>query len=172
MDTGLTLVVAKDWRNAIGYQGKTPWDLPSDRRFFKETTSGHTVIMGRKTHEAIFNFLKHPLPGRRCLVLSKTLPASDGAEVFRTVSGILDAVCKETEAGKPVFVIGGEEIYKLFLPMATKLIVTQVHAVISKADAYFPNIGADWKLTDKTACMKAANDEYPFEIMTFEKVQR
>lgn len=122
-------IAAMAKNRVIGYQGKIPWQLPEDLRFFKETTWGKIVIMGRKTYESI----GHPLPGRKNIVLSrergKCLPGVfcvfDPREAIR--------LCKESEA----FVIGGESVYRVLLPWCNEIIMTHV-MTSPKGDAFFP----------------------------------
>jgi len=121
-------IVAMAENRVIGNAGTIPWHLPEDFKFFKATTMGHTILMGRKTYESIGK----PLPGRENIVLSRTMPETPGVTVIRS----LDAL-KVTTEGRDLFVIGGEEIYRLLLPRIQELYVTKVPRVIA-GDTRFP----------------------------------
>ena len=113
----------------IGNAGTIPWHLPEDFKFFKATTIGHAILMGRKTYESIGK----PLPGRENIVLSRTMPETSGVTVIRSLDDL-----KEPTDGKDLFVIGGEEIYRLLLPRVQELYVTKVPQVI-EGDTHFPD---------------------------------
>ena len=121
------LIAACDKKRGIGYQGKLPWHLPADFAFFKAQTLGKTVVMGRKTFESI----GRPLPGRRNIVLSSQNYQHAGIEVIHSVDELWSSQLDE------VMVIGGQQIYQLFLPIASQIMLTEVDA-ICPADAYFP----------------------------------
>ena len=113
----------------IGHAGTIPWHLPEDFKFFKATTIGHAILMGRKTYESIGK----PLPGRENIVLSRTMPETYGVTVIRSLDDLI-----EPTDGKDLFVIGGEEIYRLLLPRVQELYVTKVPRTI-EGDTHFPN---------------------------------
>ncbi len=112
----------------IGNAGAIPWHLPYDFKFFKATTMGHAILMGRKTYESIGK----PLPGRENIVLSRTMPDRPGVTVLRSLDEL-----KEPTDGRDLFVIGGEEIYRLLLPRVQELYVTKVPQTI-EGDTRFP----------------------------------
>jgi dihydrofolate reductase len=123
----LALIAAVARNRGIGYKGELPWKLPEDMRRFKQITTGHTVLMGRKTFEA----LGKPLPNRRNVVLThRELP---GVESYSTIDAALAALAGEQR----VFVIGGGEIYAQLLDNADELFLTHVHRDVL-ADAFFP----------------------------------
>jgi dihydrofolate reductase len=122
-------IAAMSANRIIGRDGALPWRLPEDLKFFRAVTTGHPVVMGRKTWES----LGRPLPGRRNIVLSRTLPAADGAEVVRSVEA-LDALGMEGD----VFVIGGAEIYRLLLPRCAAVYLTVLTAE-AEGDTAFPS---------------------------------
>jgi len=111
----------------IGYQGKIPWHLPSDLKRFKSLTIGNTVVMGRKTFESIGK----PLPKRTNIVLSRSKNQINGVTL---INNPLDVLKYDN-----VFVIGGEEIYKLFIPYCEKLFITNVYGDFC-GDTFFPDI--------------------------------
>jgi dihydrofolate reductase len=138
----VSLVVAVSENGIIGKDNKLPWKLPSDLRFFKQLTTGHTVIMGRKTYESI----GRPLPNRRNIVLSGNPDfQANGAEVYQTIGEALKACIGEDE----VFVIGGATIYtKAFeLDIVDRIYMTIVHADF-EGDTYFEIPGGKAWLID------------------------
>ena len=135
-------VVAMSPRGAIGREGDLPWHLPEDLKHFKELTMGHPVIMGRKTWESL---PRRPLPGRRNIVISRNpdYPA-EGAEVFESLEAAVEA-CREIP-----FVIGGEMIYRLSIPLLTRIYITEVEKEVEDADAFFPTLNEEeWEISDK-----------------------
>ncbi len=127
----IALVVAHSRNRVIGRDGGLPWRLPGDMRHFRELTTGHTVLMGRRTFESIPDSFR-PLPDRRNLVLSSD-PAyrAEGAEVFADLPSALEA------CGRDCFVIGGAQTYEESLPLAGRLHATEIDAEI-EGDVYFP----------------------------------
>jgi dihydrofolate reductase len=121
-------IVAMAENRVIGNAGAIPWHLPEDFKFFKATTMGHAILMGRKTYESIGK----PLPGRENIVLSRTMPETHGVIVIRSIDEL-----KEPTDGRDLFVIGGEEIYRLLLPRVQELYVTKVPRTI-EGDTRFP----------------------------------
>ena len=121
-------IVAMAENRVIGNAGAIPWHLPEDFKFFKATTMGHAILMGRKTYESIGK----PLPGRENIVLSRTMPETPGITVIRSLNEL-----KEPPDGRDLFVIGGEEIYRLLLPKVQELYVTKVPRAI-EGDTRFP----------------------------------
>lgn len=128
----VSLIVAISLNNAIGRNNQLLWHISEDLKYFKKVTSGHTIIMGRKTWES----LGRPLPNRRNIVISRSLKAIEGAEVFPSIEDALAACNTERE----VFIIGGGEIYKQTLPIANRLYLTIVAQMIDDADTFFPVI--------------------------------
>lgn len=117
-------------KRVIGVGGRLPWHLGEDLQLFKRLTMGATLIMGRKTHASI----GRPLPGRTNIVLSRTSPGLPGVQVCESFR---DALSAAAQLGRPVFVIGGAELYRQALPMAVQLHVSwvkQEHA----GDVHFP----------------------------------
>ena len=137
-------IVAVDRNGAIGKGGKLPWHYSADMKSFKETTTGNAVVMGHKTWLS----LKNPLPHRLNIVLSRQsqIPPQDSLLVLRDVESVL-STAKTLEGA--LFVIGGEQVYRSFLPYIEKWIVTEVPLVIENADAFAPpNYLEGFKFTD------------------------
>lgn len=129
----ITLIAAVDRQLGIGVKGKLPWHIPADLKRFKKLTDGKTVIMGRKTFES----LKGPLPGRRNIVMTadKSKVSHPDVTVVTSVMGALEAA-----RGTDVYVIGGGEIYKLFIDFADEIELTHVDTLVEDADAFFPRL--------------------------------
>jgi len=134
----LTLVVAYARNRVIGRDNALPWKLPGDLAHFKRTTLGHPIVMGRKTWES----LGRPLPGRRNIVISRDAAyAATGAEVVSSLPAAL-AACADVAQ---VCVIGGAQIYAAALPLADRIVATEVQADV-QGDAWFPELPADeWR---------------------------
>lgn len=140
----IALVVAAAENNAIGLNNKLLWRLPNDMKFFKNTTWGMPVIMGRKTFES----LGKPLAGRTNIVITRQKNwEATGAQVVGSLQQAL-AAAGETDA-KEAFVIGGGEIYALALPLANRIYLTRVHASF-EGDTFFPAFDQQqWNLLSK-----------------------
>lgn len=135
----VSLIVAMGIGRAIGRAGALPWHLPADLAFFKKTTLGKPVVMGRKTHESI----GRPLPGRLNIVLSRQAGyAAEGGEVVSDVESALrlarEYFEKKPDVDPELMIIGGEQIYRSFLESADRLYLTEVDAIVGDADAFFP----------------------------------
>lgn len=158
----LALIVAVADNGVIGAGNRLPWRLPEDLRRFKSRTMGHAVIMGRKTWES----LTRPLPGRQNIVVSRRLGyAAQGAEVV----GSLDEALARVTLPKPVFCIGGGELYRIALPYATRLYVTHVHREFT-GDTTFPQIDPSaWREVDRES-RPAAEGAPAFTFVTYDRL--
>ena len=114
----LIAIVAMASNRVIGRDGKLPWHIPEDLRFFKKTTLGHPILMGRKTFESIGK----PLPGRQNIVLSRTMPPREGVTVIQDIAS-LGSVCP---CGEKVFLIGGAQLFAELLPQCDGLYLTWI----------------------------------------------
>ncbi|WP_300814838.1 dihydrofolate reductase [uncultured Bacteroides sp.] len=150
----ISIIAAVDRRMAIGYQNKLLFWLPNDLKRFKALTTGHTIIMGRKTFESL---PKGALPNRRNVVLSSNASAScPGAEVFTSLEKALESCAEEEE----VYIIGGASVYRQALPLADRLCLTEIDAEAPQADAYFPPVDpAMWQ--EKSREAHAADEKHP-----------
>ncbi len=138
----ITLVVAGSENNAIGKDNQLLWHLPKDMRFFKNTTWGLPIVMGRKTFESMGSRL---LPGRLNIILTQQQGLTiDGAVVVHS----LEEAIATAKNGfyKELMVIGGGQIYTMALPMANKIWLTRVHTNI-EGDTFFPVLSSDWEMT-------------------------
>ena len=127
----ISIIVAVAKGGAIGKEGKIPWKIPGEQRQFKELTTGHVVIMGRKSYEEI----GHPLPNRTNIVVSKTKVFS--GENLYTVKSLQEAI--ERAGQEEIFIAGGAEIFQEALPLADKIYMTYVDMEVPDADRFFPD---------------------------------
>ena len=126
----IALIAAMDNRRLIGAGGHLPWRLPADLRWFKQVTMGKPMVMGRRTYESI----GRPLPGRHSIVLTRSQDyMAQGCTVVHSVEEALEAAGPVAE----VMVIGGAQVFRLFMPWATRLYLTLVDAAL-EGDTYFP----------------------------------
>ncbi len=158
----VSIVVAIAQNNAIGKNNKLLWHLPADLKHFKQITSGHTIIMGRKTYDSI----GRPLPNRRNIVITRnTGLAIEGAEVVTTLDDAL-ALCDNDEE---VFIVGGAQIYEQALAKTDRIHLTTVHQNYD-ADTFFPEIDKQvWKVINSE---DHAPDEKNVVAYTFSTLER
>jgi len=158
----ISIMVAAAENNVIGRDNGLLWHLPNDLRFFKRTTSGHPVIMGRKTFES----LGKPLPNRLNIIVTRQRDyQAEGADVMHSLEAALGL---DTGADE-LFVIGGGEIYRQALPLADRVYLTRVHTELA-GDTYFPVLDEkDWKLV---AADRHASDERHAYDYTFQLYER
>ncbi len=135
----ISLIAAMSENGVIGKGNTLPWHLPEELKYFRKMTAEKPVIMGRKTFESIGN---KPLPKRHNIILTRSVDLlAEGCTVVHTVEQALAAA----NACEEVMIIGGANIYQLFLPLATRLYLTQVHEQ-HEGDAFFPPVNwAEWK---------------------------
>ncbi len=158
----ISIVVAIAENNAIGKDNQLLWYLPADLKHFKQITSGHTIIMGRKTYDSIGK----PLPNRRNIVMTRKSGLEiPGVEVTNNMEEAL-ALCTTEEE---VFIIGGAEIYKSTMNMVDRIYLTKVHQNYD-ADAFFPEI--NFSLWSETDVEKHLPDEKNHVAYTFSTLLR
>ena len=136
----ITLVAAIASNNVIGKENSLPWNIPEDLKRFKQMTSGHTILMGRKT----FDSIGRPLPNRQNIVMTKN--ENFEQEGIKVVNDFDEALELIKESNEDVFVIGGSKIYELFEPVANSLAITRILKDF-EGDAFFPDINWDlWQI--------------------------
>ena len=157
-----SLVVAAAENNAIGKNNQLLWHLPNDLKFFKNTTWGMVVIMGRKTFEAV----NKPLPGRVNIVITRQPDwKREDTIIAENLNDALQ-IAAETHF-KEAFVIGGGEIYKQAMAVADKIYITIVHATL-EADTFFPVIDEkEWELVSNEDFKKDAKHQYDYSFQTW-----
>ena len=158
----LSIIVAVAKNNVIGKDNKLIWHLPEDLKRFKKLTTGHNIIMGRKTFES----LGRVLPNRKHIVLCNDMKLNIEAENVRVIDGI-DKL-KDYEASEEEnFIIGGATIYKLLLPKAKKLYITKINQEF-EGDVYFPEIDENtWKIVEREKGIKDEKNPYDYEYVTY-----
>lgn len=161
-------IVAAGENNEIGKHNKLLWHLPNDMKFFKNTTWGMPVIMGRKTYESIAG---EPLPGRVNIVVTQNQqfnPDNGKVKVAPTIEEAI-AMAAATDC-KEVFIAGGGEIYRASLPITNRIYLTRVHHVFEDAEIFFPEIRHDnWKLIQRQDFPADEKHAYPYSFETWEK---
>ena len=137
MEIILIAAVSKD--KVIGKQGGIPWKIKEDLSFFKERTLNSPIIMGRTT----YNSIGHPLPNRLNIVMTRSEKHTEGVTEVSSVKKAIETASKSKDSSK-VYVIGGENIYKEFLPIAHRMIITEVQLDIQGGDTFFP----EWSIRE------------------------
>jgi dihydrofolate reductase len=157
----INIVVAIAANNAIGKNNKLLWHLPKDLRHFKELTTGHTVIMGRKT----FDSVGKPLPNRRNIVVTRQNIQIDGCEVVNSLEAALELAKGEAELD----IIGGAEIYKQAMPLTNYIYLTIVHQDFD-ADTFFPEIDySKWQELNREDHEPDEKHAFPFSFITLKR---
>lgn len=161
----VVLVVAVSRNGVIGRAGGLPWHLSSDLKLFKSITMGKPVIMGRKTWESL---PRKPLPGRLNIVVTRQSDfAAGGAIVVRKAEQALSAASSEN--AEEIAVIGGGEIYKLFMPIAARIYRTDVECDV-EGDTYFSALpAADWQETSVESFPQGPKDSSSFKLRIFDR---
>lgn len=162
----VSLVAAVAENGVIGRDGGLPWRLPRDMRFFKQLTTGHTIIMGRRTWDEI----RRPLPDRRNIVVTRDAERDfPGAE---RVSSLDEALARAAAAGDAeAFVIGGGEIYREAMPRADRMYLTAVHATVA-GDTHFPGWDpAEWRLVTEEGHDADERHLHPFTIRRYDRLR-
>ncbi|PJJ62502.1 dihydrofolate reductase [Chryseobacterium geocarposphaerae] len=160
-----TIVVAMGKKNEIGFENQLLWHLPKDLKHFKDLTSGHPIIMGRKTYESIGK----PLPNRTNIVVSRQKDWFE--EGILIVGSIKEAVKFAKKIDEEVFIIGGGNIYAQTMDVVDRLEVTLVKADL-EADTYFPKIDPKvWRKVDEVCHEKDEKNQYDFCFQTYERIK-
>jgi dihydrofolate reductase len=159
---GISLIWAMGHNQVIGINNKLPWCLPAELAYFKKVTMGHPIIMGRKTFESI----GRPLPGRTNVVLTHDMKFSvEGVSTLHSVNEVL-----ELYKGTEVFVIGGAQIYRQFLPFAEHLYITMIDQDF-EGDEFFPPIDwSEWHLTREEPGLTDEKNPYAYSFKVFDRV--
>lgn len=160
----ISIIVAADENWLIGKQGSLPWKLPADLKHFRDLTTGNAVIMGRKTYDSI----GRPLPNRTNIILSKNANLNiPGCVVVRSIEEALRAVPDDKE----IFIMGGAEIYKQFLPFAQKICLTRVHHRF-EGDIFFPKPGlSEWTEIERQDFKTDDKNLYDYSFITLERTR-
>ena len=157
----ISIIAAVAKNRAIGFENKLIYWLPNDLKRFKALTTGHTIVMGRRTFESL---PKGALPNRRNVVLSASVKELPGCEVFPT----LDAALQSCRPDEEIYIIGGASVYEQALPLADRLCLTEVDDVPQKADAFFPDY-SDWHVVTKEAHPKDERHAFEYAFVDYER---
>lgn len=160
----ISLLVAMGKNHVIGFENDMPWHLPGDLKYFKEKTTGHTIIMGRKT----FDSIGRVLPNRRNVVLTRQeMDFPDGIEVIQDINLIYQ--WNKENSDQEFFVIGGGNLYEQVLPHADRMYITEIDESFH-GDTYFPNFKADeWELTSKVQGEKTSTNPYDYSFLQYDR---
>ncbi len=160
----IIIMAAKALNNVIGKDNNLIWHLPADLKFFKQTTLGHTLIMGRKTFESLGN----PLPKRESWIITRN--SNYSAEGVTTFQSLDSAIAQAEKKGlDTVFILGGGEIYSQSINLADKLIITEVHEEF-EGDTWFPEIDMQvWQETQREEHKADEKNNYNFAFVQYER---
>lgn len=162
----LSIIVAKASNDVIGGDNKLLWHISEDLKRFKEITSGHTIIMGRKTFES----LPKILPNRHHIVITRDENFKVDSESVTIINNISDVISKFKDTNEEVFIIGGGEIYKSLIPYTKKLYLTRVYKDF-EGDTSFPVINYDeWKIVNKSEIKINEKDNLDYDFIDLEKL--
>jgi dihydrofolate reductase len=137
--------------------------LPADLKYFKSLTTGHAILMGRKT----FDSIGKPLPNRTNIIISRNISTIEGCHVFNSIEAGIEFAknLNETE----LFIIGGDSIYKQSLSLTNTVYLTRIQHTFN-ADAFFPSLKNDWQLTNEEKHLADEKNQFDFSFQVFEKI--
>ena len=158
----ISIIVAASENNVIGKNNDLIWHLPNDLKFFKRMTSGHTIIMGRKTFESV----GRPLPKRTNIIITRDTDFNpEGCVVVHSLE---DALTEAAKTDKNPFIVGGEQIYRLALPLTDVVYLTRVHHEFD-GDRYFPELGKEWNEVENIPHSVDEKHSYAFTFKTYKR---
>lgn len=155
----ISIIAAVARNNAIGYKNKLLYWLPNDLKHFKALTTGHTILMGRKTFESL---PKGALPNRRNCVLTRTVKELPGCECFASWDDFIKT-CSDDEE---IYIIGGARVYHDLIDKADRLCLTEIDDVPQEADAFFPDY-SDWRLAEKEEHSKDEKHAFDYVFVDY-----
>ncbi len=158
----ISIIVAADENNTIGKDNDLIWHLPDDLKFFKEKTSGHAIIMGRKTFESVGK----PLPKRVNIIITRD--TSFKPKHCVVVHSLADALKEAAKTDQNPFIVGGEQIYRLALPFTDVVYLTRVHNQFD-GDRHFPELREEWKQVESRAHEADEKHAHSFTFKTYKK---
>ncbi len=160
----ISLIAAIGKNNELGKNNTLVWNMPTDLKYFRETTSGHPVIMGRKTFESV----GRPMPNRRNIIITRDLNyKKDGIEVVHSLKEALDIVPHKNEE---IFIIGGEAIFKESMSLADRLYITHINATDKDANVFFPEIiPIVWNEVSREEHKKDSENPFDYTFSVYER---
>ncbi|MBC7382533.1 MAG: dihydrofolate reductase [Bacteroidia bacterium] len=162
----VSVIVAADENNGIGNENKLLCHLPADLKYFKQLTTGHYILMGRKT----FDSIGKPLKDRISLIITKSNRLIDGCHIFNSIEAGVGYAKKNTE--KQLFIIGGDSIFMQSLHIADTVFLTRIHHKFN-ADVFFPELpAAEWELVNKITHSVDEKNAYPFTFETYKRIEK
>ena len=162
----ISIIVAIADNGVIGKENGLPWKLPGEMAYFKQKTTGHPIIMGRKTHESI----GRPLPGRTNIIISRDPHyRPEGCQSATSLDQALN-LAKNFPGAEEIFIIGGEAIYGLGLPLADKLYITKVDAKIT-GDKHFHYNAAEWQEISSEPHRADDKNQYSYTFKVLERIR-
>jgi dihydrofolate reductase len=157
----VTIVVAISENHVIGKDNQLPWYMPNDLKHFKDITTGHTVIMGRKTYDSVGK----PLPRRRNIIITRKPITIEGCEFVNSIEAALALCADEPE----VFIVGGAEIYKQSIKLTDRIYLTIIHKKFD-GDSFFPEIDKhEWKEVFREDHESDDKNPFPYSFITLER---
>ncbi|MBU8968780.1 type 3 dihydrofolate reductase [Bacillus altitudinis] len=158
----ISMIVATGKDRVIGKDNQMPWHLPADLAYFKKVTSGHSIVMGRKTFESI----GRALPNRRNIVLTTSSSfQAEGCEVFHSIDDILTIAKTEEE----LLIIGGSKLYEEMMPYADRLYITHIHHSF-EGDRFFPYYDEDhWTVVSREKGHRDEKNPYNYEFVVYDR---
>lgn len=157
----VSIIVAIAKNNAIGKDNKLLWYLPNDLKHFKDVTTGHTVIMGRKTYDSVGK----PLPKRRNIIITRQAISIEGCEVVNSLEAAL-ALCKDEDE---VFIVGGAEIYRQSIPLTDRIYLTVIDQEFD-GDSFFPELDPEeWKEKERENFEPDEKNKLRYSFITLER---
>lgn len=160
----ISLIAAIGKNNELGKGNDLVWKLPADQKFFKDKTSGHAIIMGRKTFES----LGRPLPNRRNIVITRDPKYKQGG--IEVVHSLMEAINLAAKGKEEIFVIGGAEIFKQAMDIADRLYITHIEGEDKDADTFFPEIvPIVWNETSREEHKKDAKHPFAYTFSTYDR---
>ncbi|MCK7596413.1 dihydrofolate reductase [Microbulbifer sp. CAU 1566] len=163
----LAMIVAMAGNRAIGRENALPWRISGDLQFFKRTTLGKPVVMGRKTFESI----GRPLPGRKNIVITRNPDwRAEGVSLAASLEQALALAAQAAvgDGAEEIMVIGGAEIYRQAMPLAQRLYITEVEAEV-EGDAFFPELDETWKEVGRDCYPASDKDEYNYCLVQYDR---
>ena len=164
----ISLIAAIGKNNELGKNNALVWSMPTDLKYFREKTSGHPVIMGRKTFESI----GHPMPKRKNIIITRDLNyKKDGIEVVHSLKEALARARTPLAQNEEIFVIGGEGIFREAMPIADRLYITHIDAEDKDANVFFPEIiPIVWNEISHKEHKKDKDNPYDYTFSVYEKI--
>lgn len=161
----ISAIVGIGKNNVIGKNNDMPWYLPADLKYFKQTTLGHHIIMGRKNYEAI----GRPLPKRTNIIITRSTDyVAEGCIVVNSLPAALDIA--KANGDTEAFIIGGGQIYWLSIPMLDRLYITEIDVAVPDGDVFFPEVDFDnWELISKNKHTKDEKNKYDYTFKVYQR---